>query len=138
VDSFWTSIRREVLINVNTDDLEHASLDALAALSRAFTTDGEFNSPAFTKLLKNVLTGKCVVNIRLRAYLTVDCLLIECQGHLCEPERRLMTPSSYILLAICSGSAPACALIVSQVLFLFSYGTTNIFKIYLTETHFSK
>ncbi|EFX86854.1 hypothetical protein DAPPUDRAFT_221700 [Daphnia pulex] len=96
VDSFWTGIRREVLINVNTDDLEHASLDALAALSRAFTTDGEFNSPAFTKLLKNVLT--------------------ECQGHLCEPERRLMTPSSYILLAICSGSAPACALIVSQVI----------------------
>ena len=57
IDTFWTIIRREVLINVNTDELEHASLDALAALSRAFTTDGEFNSPTFTKLLKNISTG---------------------------------------------------------------------------------
>ncbi|KZS11165.1 MMS19 nucleotide excision repair protein [Daphnia magna] len=96
IDTFWKCIRREVLINVNTEELEHASLDALAALSRAFAANEEFKNPAFTKLLKEILS--------------------ECQGHLCEPERRLMTPSSYVLLAICSGNAPACALIVSQVI----------------------
>ncbi|XP_057379811.1 MMS19 nucleotide excision repair protein homolog [Daphnia carinata] len=96
IDTFWKCIRREVLINVNTEELEHTALDALAALSRAFATNGELNNSAFTKLLKEILS--------------------ECQGHLCEPERRLMTPSSYVLLAICSGNAPACALIVSQVI----------------------
>ncbi|KAK4011886.1 hypothetical protein OUZ56_020995 [Daphnia magna] len=96
IDTFWKCIRREVLINVNTEELEHASLDALAALSRAFAANEEFKNPAFTKLLKEILS--------------------ECQGHLCEPERRLMTPSSYVLLAICSGNAPACALIVSRVI----------------------
>ena len=50
-----------MLINVNSDELEHASLDALSALSRVFTSDGQFNSPAFTKVLKNILTGICVI-----------------------------------------------------------------------------
>lgn len=57
---FWKCIRREVLINVNTEELEHASLDALAALSRAFTTNGEFNSPAFTKVLKEIISGNFI------------------------------------------------------------------------------
>lgn len=103
------------MINVNTEELEHASLDALAALSRAFAANEEFKNPAFTNLLKEILSGKFLIIEHLKAIQRTRSRLIECQGHLCEPERRLMTPSSYVLLAICSGNAPACALIVSQV-----------------------
>lgn len=96
IDQLWTSIRREVLINVNSDVLEHAALDSLTALARSFTVDGQITSPAFTKVLQNILK--------------------ECLGHLCEPERRLMTPSSHILLAICAGSPAACKQIMGQVI----------------------
>lgn len=57
LDVFWTVIRREVLINVNSDELEHAALDALTALSNAFTTDEQLNSPDFTRVLKSIMAG---------------------------------------------------------------------------------
>ena len=95
IDQLWSSIRREVLVNVNGDVLEHAALDALTALSRASTIDDQM-SPSFSRVLQSVLK--------------------ECLGHLCEPERRLMTPSSHVLLAICAGSPPACKLIMGQVI----------------------
>jgi len=43
---------------VNSDELEHAALDALTALSNAFTTDEQLNNPDFARVLKSITTGK--------------------------------------------------------------------------------
>lgn len=57
VEMFWSSIRREVLINVNGEELEHAALDTLTALSRAFTKDNRIDSPVFSRVLIDVIKG---------------------------------------------------------------------------------
>ena len=46
-----------MLINVNEDELEHAALDALTALARAFSSEDHFRSPVFIKVLQAILKG---------------------------------------------------------------------------------
>lgn len=46
-----------MLINVNGDELEHAALDALTAMSRCLTADEKTITPTFAKLVGDILSG---------------------------------------------------------------------------------
>lgn len=57
IEIFWSCIKKEVLININEDELEHAALDTLTALARSFSSENHFRSPIFMKVLEAILKG---------------------------------------------------------------------------------
>ncbi len=64
VQAFWTLARKELMISVNGDDLEHTVLDALTAISKTFNSpSGVSDNATFLKVFREILNGNhCLGN----------------------------------------------------------------------------
>ena len=118
VQAFWTLARKELMISVNGDDLEHTILDSLTAISKTFSSPSAVSDNAtFLKVFREILNGNNCLGNSAGVVITLQIFSnTECKGHLCEPERRLMNPSLNILLALCAGNEGACLVINDEVI----------------------